>query len=101
FMGGGGEGGALGGGMRPAVRQAPGYDASDPGARQLARGIGARRMGAGLLLAPLRAGAAHVVALRPVGIEQVLHERATEFGNTVKTARHHLSGAESGGEARC
>src|SRR5262245_39731801 len=58
-------------------------------------------MGAGLLLAPLRTGAAHVVALRPVGIEQVLHERATELGKTVKTARRHLSGAESGGEARC
>src|SRR5262245_9254579 len=87
--------------MNPAVRQAPDYDGSDPGARQLARGIGARRMGAGLLLAPLRTGAAHIVALRPVGIEQVLHERATELGKTVKTARRHLSGAESGGETRC
>src|SRR5262249_1105085 len=58
------------------------------------------RIGAGVLLAPLRARAAHVVALRPVGIEQVLHERATEFGKTVKTARRHLSGAKSGGEVQ-
>src|SRR5262249_44274802 len=53
------------------------------GARQFARRIGIGRIGAGVLLAPLRARAAHVVALRPVGIEQVLHERATEFGKTV------------------
>src|SRR5690349_12652902 len=50
-----------------------------------------------VLLVPFRARATHVVALRPVGIEQVLNQRPQDFREVVEATRGHSLGAK----ARC